>query len=192
MLRKSLERPRRESRNIQVALIPDVEAMQWLHAREEFVSNEISGRVPKIKGAYVQCSDGRQVWCIWCRFFGNASTSGNTFYILRMVLEGEEPTVSSASENKMMGKVHGNVTDEQIDAVASMLRAAQKEGLEWGMNDVQVWNPSPAVVKAARQIDQSSGVVHRDMDSIACLKWHGVDSGEAPLVEWIANEKYGW
>ena len=35
------------------SIIPDVETFSWHHAREEFVSNELYGKSPEVKGAIV-------------------------------------------------------------------------------------------------------------------------------------------
>src|SRR3954463_13697100 len=51
---------------IQVAILPDIETIQWQHSREEFVSNELFQRVPVIKGALTGIL-GKRVWCIWTR-----------------------------------------------------------------------------------------------------------------------------
>ena len=192
MLRQTLEQPRQESNKIRVALVPDVETMSWHHAREDFVAKEILGRTPRIKGLYVQCNDGRRVWCIWSRFFGNASTDGNTLYVLRMVVEGEESLTSSFCGCTMKNTGSNTANQEQMEAAVSILRSAQIEAAKWEMNNVQVWNPSPTIVQAAKAIDQSSYVVHRDVDSVASLKWHTGGSSKATIVEWLFNEKYGW
>ncbi|KAL9103911.1 MAG: hypothetical protein Q9163_001104 [Psora crenata] len=192
MLRRSLEHPSHDSNKIRVALIPDVETMSWHHAREDFVAQEILRREPKVKGLHIQCDSGNRVWCIWSRFFGNASTDGNTLYILRMVIEGEKSIASTACDNLNESADPEIFDDEQIGAVRSLLRAAQIEAAKWEMNDVQIWNPSPTVIQAAKQIQASSEIIYREDHSIASIKWHSGDSKEATIMEWIGNEKYGW
>ena len=192
MLRKSLVQLRQESNKIRVALIPDLKTMSWHHAREEFVAQEVLGRVPQVKGVYVQCNGGKRAWCIWSRFFGSVSVEGNTLYILRMVVEGEESTASHAFDNLVDGTNTSVVDREQVDAVVRILREAQIEAAQWGMNDVQIWNPSTTVMDAAKNIDRSVRVIYRDEDSIASLKWHLGDNREAATVEWVGNDKYGW
>ena len=170
-----------------VALIPDLKTMQWHHAREEFAGREMLGREPDIKGAYADCEDSSLVWCIWTRTFGSTET-GNTLNILRFFIQGEEDIVrdeSGATCNLTLkstdrAKLHG---------AAAVLHAAQVEAAKWGMRDVQIWNPSPLLVLAARHIEPSTELIHRNDESIASLRWHGVPGEE---VEWVSNEKYGW
>lgn len=171
-----------------VCLLPDWDTMQWHHAREEFVAKELLySRVPKVKGAYVQCKDGSRVWCIWSRFFGSES-SGNVLHILRLVIEGEEELIS-ADPNTTTNGFESRSYDEKVQAVASLLGAAQAEAAKWDMKDVEVWNPTQLAVTAAQSLNPTTEVIHRDEESIASLRWHHKDSAD---VEWLGNEKFGW
>ena len=173
-----------------VALIPDLKTIQWHHAREEFAGREMLGREPDIKGAYIDCEDSSQVWCIWTRTFGSTK-AGNTLNVLRFFVEGEEDTVRDESGNL------GDLTDSEstnqakLNGAAAVLHAAQVEAGKWAMRDIQIWNPSPLLVLAARHIQPSTELVHRDDESIASLKWHG-ESTDPTAIEWVSNEKYGW
>ena len=173
-----------------VALIPDLETMQWHHAREEFAGKEMLGREPDIKGAHARCEDGSQVWCIWTRTFGSTE-AGNTLNILRFYIEGDEDTARYDSE------AVGDLTDLKIinhaklHAAAAVLHEAQVEATRWDMKDVQIWNPDPLTVLAARHIEPTTELIHRDNESIASLRWHG-EPEDRTDVEWIGNEKYGW
>ena len=155
-----------------VAVIPDVETMQWHHAREEFVARELIGRFPDVKGAMSTMGDGKRVWCIWTRVFGSEK-DGYTLYILRLVVEGEDGSQ--------------DVDEEHATATAAVLRAAQEEAATWEMQAVEIWNPSPTIVAAANKVLPGSVVVERESESITSLMWYGSEE-----VDWIANDKYGW
>ena len=176
--------------NTRVALISDLVTIQWHHAREEFAEREMLGRTPDIKGAYVDCEDGSQVWCIWTRTFGNTE-AGNTLNVLRFFIEGDEDTVRGESETTGDFTNLESTVHAKLRGAAAVLRAAQAEAASWNMADVQIWNPSPLLVLAARHIEPSAELVHRDDESIASLKWHG-EPADSTHVEWLSNEKYGW
>ena len=61
-IRQGLESRPKDSKTA-VALLPDLETIQWQHARENFVGQELHGEVPKIKGAIVGEEKGKRVWC---------------------------------------------------------------------------------------------------------------------------------
>ncbi len=186
-IRKGLEKSRADPNVMLVALEPNVESIQWHHAREEFVAQELLGKFPEVKGVSLN-----GMWCIWSHFFGNESNgSGNTLHILRFFLGDSENGVSNKSDPVIAEKEVAFETGERIDTVATLLEAAQHDAAEWDMHELQIWNPIPIVVAAAQTLDPSVRVVHREEDSIACLKLHKPDP-QITKVEWIANEKYGW
>lgn len=186
-LRKEIRRPQISEPKIRVALIPDVKTMQWHHAREEFAAEHMLGKEAKIKGAYSKTDEGDQIWCVWTRTFGN-DDAGNTLNILRLVIEcekfcdsdGVEPTSLSTS------------TQKKVQGVAAVLSAAQLQAAEWDMKNVQIWNPTPLTILAAREVEPTSEAIHRDKESIASLRWHGKDPEEGSRIQWVGNEKYGW
>ena len=183
ILRQEMSTPTPFESKIRVALIPDVHTMTWHHAREEFAAKELLNRAPEIKGAYVKTDSGDQVWCIWTRMFG----PDNTLHILRFMIEGETLTRSVEHEPLDLGHLdHGRVR-----AATAVLQAAQLEAGKWPMKHVEIWNPTPLAIQAARQIDPTIHVIHREEESITSLRWHG-DPGEHAKVEWLLNEKYGW
>ena len=192
LMYKALETSKPTSNTVLVGLIPDVATMAWHHAREEFLAQELVGRVPRVKGAYSQCNNGSGVWCVWSRFFGNTATEGNVLNILRMVVEGEQGEISMAANATPNITQRPSPNEEHVKAVMALLRAAQSEAKVWDMNDIQVWNPSPAVVAAVNSIEPSSQVIYRDEESIASLKWHRRDPKADTTIGWVANEKYGW
>ena len=175
-----------DSNSICVALIPDLMTMQWHHAREEFACMELLGRDPDVKGAYAKTSSGEQVWCIWTRTFGSTA-DGNTLNILRFVIEGEQVAHQSEYDSIASDATY----KERVQAGAAVLRAAQLEASKWEMGEVQLWNPTPLTILAVREIDSNNQVLQRDEESIASLRWHGVDSDRSK-VQWVENEKYGW
>ena len=186
-LRAEIEQLQDEEPKIFVALIPDVKTIQWHHAREEFAGNELLGRDPDIKGAYAKTELGHQVWCIWTRTFGSTE-AGNTLNILRFVIQGDQLLRSDGKEFTR----HDASIQASIQAGAAVLRAAQLEAANWNMNDVQIWNPTPMTILAAKENEPSSQLLHRNEESIASLRWHGADPQDQNKVEWIGNEKYGW
>ena len=179
--------PRKKTR---VALIPDIKTIQWHHAREEFAGREMLGREPDIKGAHTRCEDNSQVWCIWTRTFGSTE-AGNTLNILRFFIEGEEHTPRDESDAIGDPADSESIDHAKLHAAVAVLRASQVEAARWDMKDVQVWNPSRLIVLAARHIEPTTELIHRDNDSIASLRWHG-EPDNRTNVEWISNEKYGW
>lgn len=193
LVRKSLsERP--PGCNAAVALIPDIETIQWHHAREDFVGNELHGTTPKVKGAIVGTEEGKRVWCYWTRMWYNedpAQAKGNTLHILRLVIEDEG---HSSWEGSGTRHADSNARDRSHDtAIAAILLVAQREAEAWKMEHVEAWNPSSAMVAAAQRLDPSAKVVDRDMESIASLKWYPPHEGPvAESIDWIGNEKYGW
>jgi len=184
-LRKTISQPTSPS-SIRIALIPDIKTMQWHHAREEFAGKEMLNRNPTTKGAYARTPTGEQTWCIWTRTFGSEA-DGNTLNILRFVIECEQ--LARPNENDPI--VLEPLDQAKVQAAAAVLRAAQIEAAEWDMKDVQIWNPTPLTILAAKEVEPNSQVIHRDEESIASLRWHGVDADRSK-VQWVGNEKYGW
>ena len=166
-----------------VALIPDLETIQWHHAREEFVGQEVHGKVPQIKGAIVGDEVGKRVWCYWTRVWYNEDVSvvkGNTMHILRLVVEDDVLSLRDVSEG-------------DSKAVAALLACAQREAEDWKTEHVESWSPSPSALAGAQLLDKSASVIDRDSESIASLLWYpDRDGAAADQVDWIGNEKYGW
>ena len=186
-----MARPTLGESKIRVALIPDIDTIRWHHAREEFAAKTTLGSDPDVKGAYVKTRNGHEVWCVWTRTFGNDEAS-NTLNVLRFVVADNESLTVEKPETSKHSTSFVSAKEEQIQAATAILRAAQYEAAEWKMRDVQIWNPSPLLVSAARNIEPSSQVTHRDEESIASLRWHGINVEDHKKVEWVGNEKYGW
>ncbi|KAL5330322.1 hypothetical protein ACEPPN_003849 [Leptodophora sp. 'Broadleaf-Isolate-01'] len=171
-LRKELATAAQDGKT-HVALIPNHDCMQWHHMREDFVTSKIFGKSPTIKGA-ITGEEGSRVWAIWTRaFYGPlVSKSGNTFHILRLVIEDETDSEENAKKLK------------------SILQFAQAEAKEWQLNHVDVWNPSDTLKALVKRTGLESKYVVRDAESIASLMWYGEGSTED--INWVANEKFGW
>lgn len=173
-----------------VALIPDLKTIQWHHAREEFAGREMLGREPDVKGAYTDCEGTSQIWCIWTRTFGSTE-AGNTLNILRIFVQGDETTVRYDPKTAAELSDSKRADQAKLRGAAAVLHAAMVEAAKWDMKDIQIWNPSPLIILAARQIEPSTELIPRDYESIASLRWHGVPE-ERTKVEWVSNEKFGW
>jgi len=158
-----------------VSIAPDYDHMVWHWAREEFYEDVgvFEKTSPSVRGAGV---DHHRTYCSWVRNVGNTPAS-HTLYILRLIYD--EP--SSPAEELAT-----------IETIAAVLRQAQFEAYKLKMHDVNFWNPSPLVEKAAKLLDQNVKVVHRDESSISSLKWNGASQGLGDDVEWLWNEKYSW
>lgn len=188
-VKKSLE-SRPKGSNIAVALLPDVETIQWHHAREDFVATELHGKTPKVKGAMVGTEKGKRIWCYWTRMWSNsdpAEDKGNTLHILRLVVE-EAGCDSTSNGVQDASASHGHDA-----AVAALMLLAQREAAEWKMEHVEIWSPSPVTVSAAQKLDPAAKVISRDAESIASLQWYPEHKGPvASKIDWVGNEKYGW
>jgi hypothetical protein len=189
-VRRSLE-SRPKGSNMAVALLPNIETVQWHHAREDFVGTELLGKTPKVKGAMVGSEKGKRVWCLWTRMWYNNNTAeakGNTLHILRLVIEDGSWADTATSH------VNGNSVDQSHDdAIAALMAVAQREAEEWKMENVNIWNPTLATVRAAQRLHPKAEVVDRDEESIASLQWFPEHDGPmAEKIDWVGNEKYGW
>jgi hypothetical protein len=179
-----------------VALIPTVDTLRWHHAREEFVSNELYGLKPLVKGAMVGDKPHR-AWVVWVRYWYNPDRTAreeNTLNILRLVLE-DDPRF--AWEDSCLNGETNGVGSNHVPAIAALLLAAQREAQQWNMNEVEVWNPTSSTIAAARMLQPGVSKTQRDHESIASLKWYGsspsaADGPVADQIDWIGNEKYGW
>ncbi|KAF1838002.1 hypothetical protein BDW02DRAFT_627551 [Decorospora gaudefroyi] len=187
--RRSLESRPKDSKTA-VALLPNLETIQWFHAREDFVGMELHGKTPKIRGAMVGNEKDKRVWCYWTRMWYNqnpAEAKGNTLHILRLVIE-------DGSWEGPSSKSNGETTDHSHDAaIAALLAMAQREAETCKMERVEMWAPSPTAMAAVKKLDPSAKVIDRDTESIASLQWFPEHDGPvADKIDWIGNEKYGW
>ncbi|KAH0565420.1 hypothetical protein GP486_001196 [Trichoglossum hirsutum] len=198
---------------VHVAFVPDLESMEYHHAREEFIARELVGREPTVKGAIVGDAEGQKAWCIWTRVYDGKDelNPATTLYILRLVVEGEEfingaSLVHGTNMKLARSGVFSGTTNKQVDAVSSLLLAAQREASRWGMKDIRIWNPGPITVLAAHRVLNLTSdstetpvvVVDREKESITSLMWYGesqwpwLEGLEWKDIEWICNERYAW
>lgn len=189
LLRRRLAKPTADDATPAVALIPDLATIRWHHAREEFVGHELFGKTPTVKGA-VTGSPGKRVWCYWTRIFTNPAKETPVLHVLRLVVEDEGFEDFGPAPTGAIGKAVGQTATAR--GIAAVLAAARRQAGEWGLRAVVVWNPSATTVAAARGLEEGGvEVVEREVESIASLRWYGLQ-GERVEVEWVANEKFGW
>ena len=177
---------KRDSDEPAVAILPDSATVQWHHAREDFVANEVYGKAPTIKGA-VAGSEGSRVWCYWTRIFADPTKEPHILHVLRVVVEDEQFSDFAPASDEPAQELKDSSTAKNIAAVFA---AAQRQAEEWKVKEVQIWNPTSMTLAAAQLLDANVAVVHRNEESIASLLWYGKGSWQD--VDWILNEKYGW
>lgn len=139
------------------------------------MTKHIFHKTPTVRGAsYGEL--GRRIWAVWTRGYygGLEKIEGNTFHILRVVVEDEE---ACPEEYVAEGFKH-------------IIQLAQAEAAEWRSFDIQMWNPSQLLRNAAEKSGLEYTFVDRKKDSIASLMWYGVEPTET--VDWVANEKFAW
>lgn len=156
------------------ALMPELDQMLWHLMREDFMTKQIFGKTPTVRGAMVG-EPGQRIWSVWTRGYygGLEKIEGNTFHILRFVVEDES-------------------CDEQYvaEGFKAIIEIAQDEAAQWRSFDIQMWNPSPLLKKAAENSGLKHELVDREKESIASLMWYGDEPTAA--VDWVANEKFAW
>ena len=187
-LKAQLKSSTADASRVCLALVPDANTIRWHHAREEFLAQELFNRWPDMKGAIAQRSAGERVWGIWTRTFGSEE---NTLNILRLVIEDEDVSCETSDEFAAVD-TSSEASKKHILAAASVIRSACYEAAEWGMDNVQFWNPTPITIQAARKIKPSAKIIDRTDDSIASLRWHGPRLDSRCKLRWVGNQKYGW
>jgi hypothetical protein len=170
-------------------ILPDPGHMLWHHRKEEFVARKLFGREPHIKGA-IAGPPGNRVWPIWThRFYGppDDESSGNTLYILRIVIESQLwPTSDLAADDASDNEKQLSPPLEELKAI---LRAAQAEAAEWKLQQVHLWDPSSHLEDLVGQTGIRFCGKHREEEEISCIQWYG--NCEVGL-DWLGNEKYAW
>lgn len=156
------------------ALVPELDQFLWHMMREDFMTKHIFHKTPAIRGALFG-EPGRRIWAVWTRGYygGLDKIEGNTFHILRFVVEDET-----------------SPDDYVAEGFRAIIQIAQAEAAEWRSFDIQMWNPSELLKKAAKGSGVEYNLVDREKDSIASLMWYGDEPTAA--VDWVANEKYAW
>ncbi|TFB00521.1 Lysine acetyltransferase [Trichoderma ghanense] len=178
LLRKEIAKPNSaDPSKVRVAVIPDLDALQWHFYRESFICNAAFGRKPSVHGAlYTSPSTGSRVWAWFERnhYGGPEKPEKNLLSFLRFVIEDE--SISDA---------------ELSEAVVGIFRVAEKEAKDWKCSKVEIWNPNARVRKVAEAATefQTTFVVRQDKN-LASLNWFGEGSTED--LDWVANERFEW
>lgn len=157
------------------ALMPDLDQFLWHLMREDFMTKHIFGKTPTIRGALFG-EPGKRIWAVWTRGYygGLEKIEGNTFHILRVVVENED-----------------DANEEYVaEGFREIIQVAQHEAKEWRSFDIQMWNPSPLLKAAATKSGVDYSLVDREKESIASLMWYGDEPTTS--VDWVANEKFAW
>ncbi|TVY43265.1 Lysine acetyltransferase, partial [Lachnellula subtilissima] len=152
-LRNEVAKAAKSTHKPAVAIIPDHSTMTWHHLREQFMCSKLLPQKtpPTIHGAISTGAPGSRVWIVFSRVFygplANAK-SGNTLYILRLVVEDETDT------------------DENAQKLKSVLQVAQAEAKEWEVSSVTAWNVSDVVKGLLKRTGLEHTFVDRENDSI--------------------------
>jgi len=112
-------------------LVSDVDHMLWHHKKAEFTADKLFGETPPVKGA-IAGVPGNRIQVIWThRYYGNPenASSGNTLYILRLVLENQASANIFSPEGAWMPSDAGGLR-LQAYSLRCILQAAQAEAAE--------------------------------------------------------------
>jgi len=129
-----------------MVLVPDLNHMLWHHTKEELACDKLFGRQPQIKGALAE-EAGSRIWAIWThRFYGDPTSpaSGNTLYILRLVVEKEMHASNDTVKGRQQ-KYDAEQHEKQVDYLRAVTQTAQAEAAEWKLSSVNLWDPSSLV-----------------------------------------------
>lgn len=192
MVRKALATASSDQK-IRMMLVPDLDHMLWHHKKEEWVCDKLFGKEPQFKGA-VAGQPGNRVWAIWThRFYGDPKleTSGNTLYILRLVIENHAALAATLSRSTRTAQ---EATQFELHAehLKNVLQTAQAEAAEWRLSHVNLWDPTPVVEALLERTSVHFTKVDRENEGIASLLWYGEGTGKEDSLEWVGNEKYAW
>jgi predicted GNAT family N-acyltransferase len=158
-----------------VTVAPDLPHFRWHHAREDFVSRALGRSLPKVKGAIHRESG---IAIIWTRTYA-AAKAGSMLHILHVAM----PPALRESD------------DAQKILEALLLRAQQEANLSEMPAGVELWDPSDAVISAARKLRSEKGddlrVIQRDEEHICSLRWTGADASPSDVI-WMSRAKYAW
>ena len=178
---------------VQMMLVPDHDHMLWHHKKEEFVCDRLFGKRPTVRGA-VAGAPGNRIWAIWThRFYGDPklASSGNTLYILRLVLEDQEALNDVTSDGRQ-SSISTKRSGTQTDILSAVLHRAQAEAAEWNLGRVILWHPTRLVCNLIQLSGLQYRLIERENEGIASLLWYGKGSGKEDTLDWIGNEKFAW
>ena len=191
MVRKAMAST--SSKNARMMLVPDYDHMLWHHKKEEFDCDKLFGTKPRFKGA-IAGPPGNRIWAVWThRFYGDPESisSGNTLYILRLVIENQKILSTFLSEGRKLYDNTGQLR-MQVEQLKVVLQTAQAEAAEWKLTHVTLWDPTPQVQDLIERTGIQHCKVERQKESIASLLWYGEGRGKEDAPEWIGNEKFAW
>lgn len=145
MIRATMAEPD-EIIKLRFTILPNLDHMLWHIRKEDFACEYIFGNVPQVKGA-ISGRLGKQVWAIWTHRYYSHPADGagdNVLYILRLVVEGDKTANKlSPYAREAMHMIEEDA--EYAEPLMAVLQAAQKEAVEWRLDHVKLWEPSPFV-----------------------------------------------
>jgi hypothetical protein len=153
---------------VRVAFSPTYPQACWHFTREELNGKETISRTPDIKGAI---SVSGQAWVYWHYDFIEKKLK-----VQRVVL------------------IDRTQYERNVQELGTLLFQALGTAMEWGLEQVIIWNPCEELEKAAHALalkDNNLDVVveERESSSIPSLRIRG---GKSDDVIWHANEYYAW
>ncbi|KAL7924320.1 hypothetical protein ACQKWADRAFT_286441 [Trichoderma austrokoningii] len=178
LIRKEMALPNSsDASKTRVAILPDIDTLQWHLYRQAFICDTAYGRKPAVHGAlYASPSTGSRVWGIFERnhYGGPNKPEKNVLSFLRFVVEDS------------------NISDLELsEAVVGIFRAAEKEARDWECSKVEIWNPLGRVRKIVEDAAEFESIfVVRDAKNLASLNWFG--DGAAEDLDWVVNERFEW
>ena len=178
--------------NRHITILPDLNHMLWHIRKEDFATAWLFGEIPRAKGA-IAGLPGRQVWALWThRYYSHpdAISQDNVLYILRLVVEGDRSANKPSAS--MMDSLSTTKGDEQAISLIKVFQDAQAEAMDWRLDCVRLWEPSPWVQHVIRESKINHRVVERENASIASVMWYDErgELGRPPV--WINNEYYAY
>ncbi|KAH8724697.1 hypothetical protein GQ44DRAFT_245468 [Phaeosphaeriaceae sp. PMI808] len=192
LLRKRMAVPTQDTR-VHVSIIPTFDHIGWHLAKEQFACNHLFGKAPEAKGA-IAGFPGDQVWVLWThRYYSQpgSGTSSNVLYILRLVMEVDETATRLSSDaGKLPDK---DIYEKQIKYLKAVLQAAQNEALEWKLDTIRIWDPTPLVRHMLMEMGLEYSMVERKEESVASGMWYDERGGisEHPLYGSIMSTMRG-
>lgn len=176
LIRKEMALPNSsDASKTRVAVLPDIQTLQWHLYRQAFICNAAYGRKPTVHGAlYASPTTGSRVWGLFERnhYGGPNKPEKNVLSFLRFVVEDS------------------NISDQELsEAVVGIFRAAEREARDWECSKVEIWNPLGRVRKIVENAAEFESIfVVRDAKSLASLNWFG--QGAAEDLDWVVNERF--
>lgn len=189
LIRRAMSRPC-SGRKTRFMGLADHDHMLGHHRKEEFACQRLLGKKPKARGA-IFGAPGNRVWAIWTRrFYGSPDlkSSGNTLYILRVVIENQVSLEKALDAGTLLDE--NEQVYAPIEGLKAVLRAAQAEAAECDLQHVKLWAPSRLTEILVRE----TGIPHRREDrkqtGICSLKWYGEGNGRDDELDWIGDGYY--